>query len=94
MAAAFQRVRGDPALWRICDLAGRFRRVAQSKQRQKAVHGLDDVVGVETGGDVGRLLPAELARLVVPELELDALRRIVEKQALCRGVTRSLETAA
>ena len=27
------------------------------KQRQKATHGLDDVVGVEPGGDVGRLLP-------------------------------------
>ena len=36
------------------------------------------------GGDVGRLLPAELARLVVPELELDALRRIAERQAMCR----------
>src|SRR6478672_2953793 len=84
VAALFRRVRGDPALRRICDLAGRFRRVAQSKQRVKATHGLDDVVGVEPGGDVGRLLPAELARLTVPELELDALRRIAERQALCR----------
>src|SRR5205807_3723869 len=71
VAALFKRVRGDSTLRRICELAGRFRRVAQSKQRQKATHGLDDVVGVEPGGDVGRLLPAELARLVVPELELD-----------------------
>ena len=84
VAALFRRVRGDPALRRICDLAGRFRRVAQSKQRTKAAHGLDDVVGVESGGDVGRLLPAELARLMVPELELDTLRRVVERQALCR----------
>jgi len=84
VAALFRRVRGDPALRRICELAGRFRRVAQSRQRTKASHGLDDVVGVEPGGDVGRLLPAELMRLVVPELELDTLRRIVERQALCR----------
>ncbi len=84
VAALFKRVRADPALRRICDLAGRFRRVAQSKQRQKAAHGLDDVVGVAPGGDVGRLLPVELARLVVPELELDALRRIAEREALCR----------
>ncbi|MFO0799669.1 MAG: hypothetical protein U0804_19535 [Gemmataceae bacterium] len=84
VAALFRRVRGDPALRLICDLAGRFRRVAQSKQRTKTAHGLDDVVGVESGGDVGRLLPAELARLMVPELELDTLRRIVERQALCR----------
>jgi uncharacterized protein with von Willebrand factor type A (vWA) domain len=84
VAALFKRVRNDPGLRKICELAGRFRRVAQSKQRQKVAHGLDDVVGVEPGGDVGRLLPSELGRLVVPELELDALRRIVEHQATCR----------
>jgi uncharacterized protein with von Willebrand factor type A (vWA) domain len=84
VAELYKRVRNDPALRRICELAGRFRRVAQSKQRQKVTHGLDDVVGVEPGGDVGRLLPSELAKLAVPELELDALRRIVERQALCR----------
>jgi uncharacterized protein with von Willebrand factor type A (vWA) domain len=84
IAALFKRVRSDPTLRRICELAGRFRRVAQSKQRLKVTHGLDDVVGVEPGGDIGRLLPSELARLMVPELELDTLRRIVERQALCR----------
>jgi uncharacterized protein with von Willebrand factor type A (vWA) domain len=84
IAALFKRVRNDPALRKISELAGRFRRVAQSKQRQKVTHGLDDVVGVEPGGDVGRLLPSELAKLAVPELELDTLRRIVERQALCR----------
>ena len=84
VAELFKRVRGDSTLRRICELAGRFRRVAQSKQRQKAAHGLDDVVGVEPGGDVGRLLPAELARLTVPDLELDAVRRIAEREALCR----------
>ncbi len=84
VAAIYKRVRNDPGLRRISDLAGRFRRVAASKQRQKVTHGLDDVVGVEPGGDVGRLLPSELVRLAVPELELDTLRRIVERQALCR----------
>jgi uncharacterized protein with von Willebrand factor type A (vWA) domain len=84
VAELFKRVRGDPALRRICELAGRFRRVAQSKQRMKASHGLDDVVGVELGGDVGRLLPVELAKIALPELELDTLRRIVERQAMCR----------
>ncbi len=84
IAALFKRVRSDPSLKKICDLAGRFRRVAQSKQRQKVSHGLDDVVGVEPGGDIGRLLPSELVKLMVPELELDTLRRIVERQAMCR----------
>ncbi len=84
IAALYKRVRADPGLGRVCDLAGRFRRVARSKQRMKVMHGRDDVVGVEPGGEVGRLLPVELARLTVPAFELDALRRIAERQALCR----------
>jgi len=84
VAALFKRVRSDPSLRRICELAGRFRRVAQSQQRRKALHGLDDVVGVEPGGDLARLLPHELAKLAIPELELDTLRRLVERQTLCR----------
>ncbi len=84
IAEIYRRVRNDPALRRISELAGRFRRVAASKQRQKVSHGLDDVIGVEPGGDIGRLLPSELARLALPELELDTLRRIVERQAQCR----------
>jgi len=63
VAAAFRRVRGDPALKRICDLAGRFRRVAQSRQRRKVSHGQDEVVGVEPGGDLARVLPSELVKL-------------------------------
>ena len=85
VAELFRRVRTDPTLRRVCELAGRFRRVARSKQRLKVAHGLDDVVGVEPGGEVARLLPFELARLMVLELELDALRRIAERQALCRA---------
>jgi len=84
IAEIYRRVRNDPALRRISELAGRFRRVAASKQRQKVSHGLDDVIGVEPGGDISRLLPSELAKLALPELELDALRRIVERQAQCR----------
>lgn len=90
IAALFKRVRGDPNLNTICDLAGRFRRVARSKQRQKATHGLDEVVGVEPGGDLARVLPAELVRLAVPELELDTLRRLAERQLSCREL-RSVE---
>ncbi|HEY2637554.1 MAG TPA: hypothetical protein VGI54_09220 [Solirubrobacteraceae bacterium] len=84
IAALYRRVRGDPTLRRICELAGRYRRLAQSRQRRKTIHGADDVVGVVLGGDLGRLLPCELAELSIPELEDDVLRRIVERQAMCR----------
>ena len=84
IAAVFKRVRGDPDLQRICELAGRFRRVAQSKQRLKITHGMDEVIGVEPGGDLSRVLPSELVKLMVPELELDTLRRLAERQLQCR----------
>ncbi|MGH7225446.1 MAG: hypothetical protein ACRELF_19675, partial [Gemmataceae bacterium] len=84
IAALFKRVRSDPMLRRICELAGRYRRVAQSKQRRKATHGLDDVVGVVMDADLGRLLPQELAKLAIPEFEDDTLRRLVERQTMCR----------
>ncbi len=84
IAALYKRFRSDPALRRICELAGRYRRLAQSRQRRKATHGLDDVVGVTLDGELGRVLPHELAKLAVPELELDALRRLAERQLLCR----------
>jgi hypothetical protein len=64
-------VRNDPVLRRIGELAGRYRRMAQSRQRRKVRHGLDDVVGVTLDGDLARVLPHELAKLVVPEFELD-----------------------
>jgi uncharacterized protein with von Willebrand factor type A (vWA) domain len=84
VAALFKRVRSDPTLRRICELAGRYRRLAQSKQRRKLAHGADDVVGVVLDGDPGRLLPHELARLAIPQFEDDVLRRLVERQAMCR----------
>jgi uncharacterized protein with von Willebrand factor type A (vWA) domain len=84
VADAFNRVRNNPTLRRICEAAGRFRRVAQSKQRLKTMHGIDDVVGVEFGADLSRVLPHELAKMDIEELELDMLRRLAERQALCR----------
>jgi uncharacterized protein with von Willebrand factor type A (vWA) domain len=93
IAALYRRVRSDPTLQRICELAGRYRRVAQSRQRRKAAHGMDDMVGVVTDGDLGRLLPHELAKLAIPEFEDDTLRRLVERQVMCREY-RSVEPVA
>ena len=93
IAAVYRRVRNSPTLRHICELAGRYRRVAQSKQRRKATHGMDDTVGVVLGGDLGRMLPHELAKLAMPEFEDDTLRRLVERQVQCREY-RSTEPVA
>src|SRR5262249_37740934 len=83
IAALYRRVRSSPALQRICALAGRFRRVAQSRQRQKASHGADEVVGVTLGGELAHLLPLEFVKLGDEDFELDALRRLAQRQAPC-----------
>jgi len=90
IARIFKKVRQHSVLQRICTLAVRFRRVAQSRQRQKTLHGQDDLMGITLDGEIARLLCSELARLVLPQLELDTLRRIVERQCLCRHL-RSTE---
>jgi uncharacterized protein with von Willebrand factor type A (vWA) domain len=93
IAELYRRVRSNPSLRRICELAGRYRRVAQSKQRRKLTHGMDDMVGVTLDGDLGRVLPHELAKLAIPEFELDTLRRLVERQLMSRDY-RSTEPVA
>lgn len=84
VTSLYQRIKNNPQLKRITELAGRFRLLAQAKQRQKVNHGQDDVVGVVLDGDVGRLLPSELVQLADEDLEWDAARRLVERQSMCR----------
>lgn len=93
IARYFQDVRNDDFLRRLMAMAGRMRRLCQALQRTKTHHGRDDMVGVELGGDVSRLLPSELAALTSgnADLELLALDRVARRQALCRQY-RGLET--
>lgn len=79
-AAIFKRVRRNKQLLPIIEMAGRYRRLAMTKQRQKSLHGVDDVAGIVLGGDIERIIPSELALLDIPELELDTLRRIAERE--------------
>jgi len=80
----FKRIKNSRNLRRIMQLAGRYRRLAQAKQRQKTSHGQDDVVGVELGNDLGRLCPSELVALGDEDLELDAMRRYLERGLMQR----------
>ncbi len=81
---AFERIRNSPRLRAVFDRAGAYRRFSQAKQRVKVIHGYDDVVGVELGGDLAKLVPLEMALLADEDLEYDALRRFVENQSVIR----------
>ncbi len=76
------RLRDDGRLRRIAQLAGRFKRIAGAKRRSKVRHGADEIVDVEQGADLGRLLPLELVQLVHPRTKLLALRNLIERQCL------------
>lgn len=84
VANRYHRIKNDPKLRRILELAGKYRRLARAKQRRKFMHGYDDMVGVELSGEIGRALPVELGRLGMEEFELDSLRRLAERQIQCR----------
>lgn len=82
----FRRVRDNPALRAIMEMAGRALALCRALQWAKTTHSRDDMVGVERSGEIARLLPSELTQLGsgVPELELLALHRLVSRQALSR----------
>lgn len=76
------QLRDDARLRRIAKLAGRFRRIAGGKRRSRVDHGADEIVDVEQGADLPRLLPLELAQLVHPRTKLLALRSLLESACL------------
>jgi uncharacterized protein with von Willebrand factor type A (vWA) domain len=84
IATTFKAARSNPALLRICSLAGRFRQLAQGLHKARSRDGFDEITGLESGGDISRLIPSELMKLGIPELEIDFLRRFSERRCLCR----------
>ncbi len=63
---------------KLAEFIGRMRSLARAKQRHKLDHARDEVHSVETGSDLDRVLPDELAALRHPLLKLDFDRKMVE----------------
>jgi uncharacterized protein with von Willebrand factor type A (vWA) domain len=76
------RLRGDRRLQRIALLAGRLKRIAASKRRQRVRHGADELTDVEQGDNLARALPSELAKLAQPRRRLAFFRSLLERQVL------------
>ena len=76
------RLRDDVRLRRIALLAGRLKRIAASKRRQRVKHGADEITDIEQGADLARALPAELSKLTHPLRRLDFMRGLLERQVL------------
>lgn len=76
------RLRSDARLKQIAMLAGRFKRIAAAKRRQKYRHGADEIADIEIGAELARLLPSELVKLAHPKLRPAFMRSIVERSSL------------
>ena len=84
MRALFIKNRNNAKLQMIFELAGRYRRLARGLQSRKTTHGTDEITGIETSGNLKRVLPIELGKFCVPELEIEQLRKFSEKRLLSR----------
>ena len=76
----FKRVKDSKRLKMICQYLGRYRRLAQAQQRYRVDHGLEEMVGVTMGGPLEQIVPSELAGLGDPNLEVETMRKIVERE--------------
>lgn len=80
----FEKIKNNETLRKIIEMAGKFHRMSKSAQETKTIHGYDDMIGVSLDCEIGRLISSELLLLSDETYELDVLRRIVERQAMCK----------
>jgi uncharacterized protein with von Willebrand factor type A (vWA) domain len=80
---AIRRALSDnPKLKQIAKMAGRLKPAMQARQRAKSAYVPEQMVDVELGAELARLLPSETLLLAGEETELVLMRRIAERQAL------------
>jgi uncharacterized protein with von Willebrand factor type A (vWA) domain len=77
-----ERLLRDPRLRDVLRKAGRISRLARDRRTTRDLRAREEVVDIERGADLARILPAGLARLRHPLLRKLALREIVERQAI------------
>jgi uncharacterized protein with von Willebrand factor type A (vWA) domain len=74
-----EKIRDNPKLRKLAELAGRFRREATKAQAHKKSPGPDEITDIEIGADLGRLIPSELMKLAHPLMKLEFARRMLER---------------
>jgi uncharacterized protein with von Willebrand factor type A (vWA) domain len=80
--AMADRLKRYPKLKRIMDIAGRLLNFMHQCQSQKIRRGTSEITNIETGAEVGRLLPCEAALVRHPQGRLSLFRKLLERNAL------------
>lgn len=73
---------GKPRVRQLMKHIGRLRRLMATKQAQKLKRVDHEIVDIEQGDDIGRILPSEMVQLATPETEMVFFRKFYEKQLL------------
>lgn len=77
-----QMFKDNPRLMKVAEMVGRIVRDMRFKRARRITGGHEEVVDVEMGNDLERVLPAEKMKLMDPALELDFMRRFFERSLL------------
>ena len=75
-------VRNNKKIKEIADLAGKFKNIALTKQRQKLKSGVDEITNICTGDDISKLIPSELSKIKHPLLKYEFRKKFLEKNLL------------
>lgn len=76
------RIKDSPKLAAIAEKAGRFQRLALHKRETRTKHGVDEIVDIECGSNLGKVLPSELALLADDVTEDYFIKKLAEGQLL------------
>ena len=91
-----RRLRSSPKLKQIAQLAGRFKRIALQRQKEKIKKGTDEVYSITQGNDLSRLLPSEIIKLSDPIRRKEFMLNFIEGKCLqydLRGKARKAKGA-
>ena len=77
-----KKLRDSSKLKRIAELAGRFKRIATQRQREKVRKGMDEIYDISQGNEIGKLIPSELMKLRHPATKLLFFKDFAEKKLL------------
>lgn len=76
--ALAKKIKDRPKLKRLAQLIGPMNRLRQTEQRRKVDKSRSEVVNIEQGRDLSRLIPQELVKVRHPVLRRDFRRRFLE----------------
>ena len=77
-----QKIKDNPTLKKIAQIAGRFQRLALHYQSTKTKHGVDEIVDITTGNDLNRIVPTELVLMDDPDLDILFYQKYSERKLL------------